>query len=198
MGRPSPTFGVELSNVPIVNLRWEFRTHFALARDRKLLPFRGGKRLFRARYFVWLADVESGVSLLVLRTLLGVEAYMSFAAEFGGAERGLLDAKFKSACRNPFSMGCKGTANCYYNHLPRLIDTKLAMADSRPASWITTKALYSEIRNPLMHGEELRNVTEDNLLRLFDSIADIYRWIDDWFDPEPSLGSGARRSLAFE
>lgn len=196
MPTTSKTFGVALSNVPIVNLRWEFRVHYRLAQQGSLLPPGNERALFKTPYLEWLAMPESGLTLLIVRTVLSLEAYMSFAAEYEGAVRGLLSKEFTEAARNPFSLG-RGTANCYYNRLPKLIDPSLPMSIHSPALWAATKSFYEELRNPLMHGYELRDVSDDQLANLFEQIGKVYRWIDSWFDPE-TFFHGAKKGFAFD
>jgi hypothetical protein len=193
----SPTFGVHLSNVPIINLRGEFKAHYRLARDRKLIPTPGTRIAFQTPYLLWKAMPDSGATLVLVRTLLSVEAYVSFAAEFAGAEYGLLSSDFKRACRNPFELGRRGTANSYYNLLPALIDAKLAMRAAAPVTWVATKAFYKEIRNPLFHGHQLSDVTADRYATLFEQVANIYRWVDAWYDPEKVV-KGAGKAFAFD
>lgn len=160
MPTSSATFGVEFSNVPILNLRSEFRVHYRLARDHQLLPQRGEEPL-RTPYLVWLAVPNAGVTLILARTILSLEAYMSFAAEFGGAVRGHLSPEFKKACRNPFSLGRGGTADNYYNRLPGLIAADLPMPVSSRGTWLTTKPFYSEVRNPMFHGHQLNDPSQE-------------------------------------
>lgn len=195
MPKSSDTFGVTLTNVPIVNLRSEFRTHLKLARELRLLPPR--RKPVQTPYLVWLGMPASGITLILVRSLLSLEAYMSFAAEFGGAVRGLLTPEFKRACRNPFVLGRRGTADNYYNRLPGLIAADLPMPSSAPKTWLRTKRFYAEIRNPLFHGHELQNLTAENVRTVFDQIADVYRWIDGWFDPEEFM-PGAKQAFSFE
>jgi hypothetical protein len=197
MATESPTFGVKLSNVPIINLRNEFRVHYKLAREHKLLPPPGKPVAFQTPYLIWRAVPEAGATLLLMRILLSVEAYVSFAAEFGGAERGLLTPEFKQACRNPFGLGRAGTAHSYYNLLPSLIESSLAMRHSAPTTWLATKAFYKEIRNPLFHGHDLSEVTPEQYASLFEHVANVYRWVDGWYDPEKVV-KGARKGFSFD
>ena len=197
MTTQSISFDVTLSNVPIVNLRWEFRKHYRLAKEGKLIPLHDERRPLQTPYFLWLAMPDSGATLLIVRTILSLEAYMSYAGEYEGAKHGLFSPQFIEGARNPFSLGGKGTADSYYNRLPRLIDSALPMSNSAPSLWTTTKAFYTEIRNPLFHGHELRDLTNSQVGRLFEQIASTYRWIDSWFDPEPFL-PGARTSFSFD
>jgi hypothetical protein len=189
---------VKLSNVPIVNLRSEFGVHYRLAKAHKLLPPNGmPPRPFSTPYLTWKSMPDMGATLLFVRTLLSLETYMSFAAEFGGAMRGCLTADFRKACRNPFTLGRGGTAHCYFNKLPALIDPVLALSKHSPATWARTKALYTEVRNPLFHGHELSELKHDQFARLFEQVADTYRYIDSWYDPEDVL-KGARKAFALD
>jgi hypothetical protein len=196
MTTTSPTFGIDLSNVPIANLRSEFRVHYRLAHDGKLLPSRNQRRPLQTPYFVWLGMPESGLTLLVVRSILSLEAYMSFAAEFEGAARGHLSSDFRRAARNPFSLG-RGTADSYYNRLPKLIEADLPMSVSAPDLWKTTKSFYTELRNPLMHGHELRDVSNEQVSSLFVQMGNVYRWIDSWFTVETFM-PGAKKAFVFD
>ncbi len=120
---------IVLSNVPIVNLRWEFVAHYQLARAGKLVPARieGPVMPFDTPYVRWKGMPNGGISLILLRTILSVEAYMCYAAKDEAYDRGLLDNTERAAARNPFILKGKGTADTFYNKLSSLFDAKLTM-----------------------------------------------------------------------
>ena len=49
--------------------------------------------------------------------------------------------------------------------------------------WLSVKALYSEIRNPLFHGSELDNAPLVEFRKIYEVLADTYRWLDKWHNP---------------
>lgn len=42
---------------------------------------------------------------------------------------------------------------------------------------------YREIRNPIFHGSQLRDVKAEPLRSVFRMFDDIFKWIDSWTDP---------------
>ena len=185
-------FGVAFENVPLINLRWEFRDYFFRVHDRWFLHEPDFKpKPITTSYFVWVGMPDAGASMLVSRAVVGLESYICAAANFESAYRGSRSAQLQAACRNPFTLG-KHAADNLFNRLPDLVATGLQMKTSSPAQWVNVSAFYKEVRNPLSHGRQFDSISQPKLSELFACIAEIYQWIDTWFDPEKILPGAAR------
>ena len=187
MSADSPTFDVSFSNVPIVNLRWEFKDLYACVHTVGFLRDEEGRvRSLRTRYFLWLGMPDAGATVMVARAVLGLEAYLKFAAGTEGVMRGVSTPKLTKACANPFSLSRK-TAHAHFNLLPALVSEELAMKNADARLWKATSAFYREIRNPIFHGREFNDIKHDTLGGLFDLLADVYDWMDSWHDPDVAM-----------
>lgn len=188
----SLTFGVSFNNVPLVNLRWEFKAHHQVVHTPGFTRHPDGRvKPIQTRYLLWVGMPGAGVTLLVQRAISGIEAYIRLAVQDEACTRGVFTEKLRSALDNPFTLGKKAADN-YYNRLPALVFASLAMKSNLPALWARTELFCAEVRNPVIHGYEFAGSgCEAGVARVFDHIGDMYRWIDGWHDPEqayPGLG----------
>src|SRR5688572_3181703 len=132
----SPTFGVKFSNVPILNLRWEFRDFYERAATPGFLRHPDGVgQALQTRYFVWEGMPEAGATMMVGRAILGQESYLCYAARFEAHDRGTLTPQLQAACANPFSLG-RNAADNYFNAMPALVDPAIPMKVAEPQLWV--------------------------------------------------------------
>lgn len=181
------SFGIAFSNVPLLNLRWEFREFFERAHSKGFLnQSNPAGRPLETRYFIWLGMRDACASMMMTRSIIGLEAYLLYAAQTEGMIRGLSTEKLKKAVANPFTLGRSAVRN-YFNRLPALIAPHLAMIEQDATLWNNTVTFDREVRNPLMHGQQFSNIREERFADLFDLLADIYEWLDSWHSPDNLL-----------
>lgn len=198
MQKRSDSFGIVLTNIPLINVRLEFnKHHWLLAHPEFRKQFcRGGKvQPIQTPYLIWTGMPTGLLTLFLQRAFVGIEAYVVGAAylEIGKREVNRLKQALERL-RNPFGLGGRGVADNYYNRIPRLVDDKYALRASNPQLWESTVVLYSEVRNPVFHGYEIDSDSSTGVLSVFDHLADIYRWIDSWCDLD-GIMPGASRAL---
>lgn len=185
MHQTSPTFGIKLSNIPLINLRSEFVSNYKLLSDASFREqFKKRPQPIRTPYFVWLDWPEKLLTHFLQKAIVGVESYLPGAVyhELGIRDRLKENMKY---VRNPFGIrGVRGTANLYYNALPSLVDEALSLKRCDEDIWSHVNAFYEEIRNLIFHGMQLERGQIDETLELFKLITKIYEWIDSWHSPE--------------
>jgi len=71
----------------------------------------------------------------------------------------------------------------YYNRLPAYVSSTAQLKEHDQALWSTVKVFYAEIRNPLSHGNQLKDVSQESLKAAFEMFDKIYAWINSWSDP---------------
>jgi hypothetical protein len=187
--RSSTTFGISFSNIPLINLRWEFRAHYDVVRAPGFM-FQpdGSMTTIVTPYLQWVGMPDAGASLLAQRALSGLECYMSAAVRDYAASIGRLSALVSQACMNPFALPGRIAAHKYYNALPAVVEPRLAMQISDGVLWPRTVAFYDEVRNPLFHGYEFASHgSTKGIIAAFDHMASMYRWIDSWYNAERIL-----------
>ncbi len=105
--------------------------------------------------FDWYGRSLDLITLLLQRTILGTEAFISGVVLQEIVVRQLVTPKTREFVKNPFVLKGRGTADNFYNKLPAQIDSQLALEISDPALWSDVKEFYREVRNPLFHGYQL-------------------------------------------
>ena len=136
---------------------------------------------------------DEGATMMLSRSIVGIESYVRAAAHFEGGLRGVPRTKLNQAYANPFVLG-RHAADNYFNRLPALVDPSIPMREVKPALWDRVSAFYREIRNPILHGNQLSEYTAPQFADLYTLLAEIYSWIDSWHDAD-SLGEGAASSF---
>jgi len=188
MHQTSPTFGIKLNNIPLINLRSEFMSYYKLLSDPRFVEqFQKRPQPIRTPYFIWLDCPENLLTHFLQKAILGVESYLPGAVYYELGIIGSLKENIEYV-RNPFAIrGARGTANLYYNALPSLVDKAFSLKRCDEDLWAHIDAFYKEIRNPIFHGMQLEIVQINETLELFKLIAKIYVWIDSWHSPEKVL-----------
>lgn len=184
-------FGLELSNIPLINLRNEFNIFYIeLCNKDFRSQFSGLVKPIESRYLTWYGMPSDFLTLVLQRGILGVESYLSASVLAEAALRGILRKENASIFKNPFRLGGRSTADNYYNRLPAVVDRKISLKICNPGLWKTTIRFYSEIRNPLFHGNEIDRNNVEGVLCAYQFLADIYDWIDSWHPPENLIKGG--------
>ena len=199
MEKRSKRFGIKLDNTPIFAVRREFNAyHWLIAKPdfREATEHSSTRRApIETPMFVWLSSPSSFWTLLLQRAFSGVEAYVVGAAYWGaGRSRGLSE-KLLTHLRNPFSLGGRSVTENYYNRVPALVSQNHALKHSDLPLWEDVNIAYREVRNPIFHGYDVDEHYGSMVLGVFDHVADLYRWIDSWCDPDEMI-PGAAAALA--
>ncbi|MBW1702408.1 MAG: hypothetical protein JRJ11_12140 [Deltaproteobacteria bacterium] len=192
MKKVDTNFGLKLDNIGVLNLRNEFNTYYNnFMQNEFRAQFTGPYREIRTPYLTWYGISDSLLTFILQRSILGIEAYIVAAVYFNlGSKSQLNDSAIKHL-RNPFSLKGKGTADIFYNKLPSLVSDELCLQAYDGDLWATTKTFYTEVRNPIFHGYEIKSESIDNVPVLYRFLDRIYEWIDSWFDMEEIIpGTG--------
>jgi hypothetical protein len=186
-GPVSATFGVTFANLPIVNIRQEFEQHLALLQDSQfrgsLLRMQGPIELPN---LIWRGLPHDALTYLLQRAILGVESCVGAAVDYEIHTRQMMTPVISSYLSDPNSApGPRGMAETLYNNLPSLVDPGHALKCVDESLWAGTKLFYKEVRNPLFHGYQLYHPSADDVLPLFELLADVYVWMDSWWQVFP-------------
>lgn len=177
---------INLSNIPIWNLRIEFNHHLELLRDqefRRSVKARPNQPI-RTNYLWWFGMESDFLTLISQRAILGLEAYVPFATVIQAGRLGKLNKELFRQTQDPFGLGGRGTAENYFNRLPALADRAFALSCRDPELWEETRLFYKDIRNPLFHGSQIsRDDGAEATLGLHEFVARLYAWIDVWSPP---------------
>lgn len=198
---------MNLRNIPLYNLLHEFFVWNKQIRDVAFQQqFAGGyAKPIRTPLLIWGGDPSDLLTLILQRAILGLESYMSASVWFELGKAGRLTPELSTQAKNPFSIPTRGrgTAWCYYNALPSLLDPKLALQTVNPVLWSEVRSFYKDIRNKILHGSQIAANDATLLHPPFSMIANVYTWVDSWHklevrDDRPLkmrivLSSGKRR-----
>lgn len=191
--------GLRLGNIPIYNLLQEFLLWSKLLHsDQFKRQFASGHREpIRTPLLIWGGMPEDLLTLILQRTLLGVESYVSVAVWLELGKSGRLTQDLNKVVRNPFAIKSRhrGTANCYYNVLPALVDPKYALKEANAALWSEVREFYKTVRNKILHGYQIGSGKPEVLYPVFDMFHKLYAWVNAWHELE--LQPGKRMVIQF-
>jgi len=158
-----------------------------LSREDVRDQFKQHQEPIRIYNLIWLDFPSKLLTYLVQKSILGIESYLPGAMHYELGIRGKLKENIKYL-KNPFSIrNSRGTANCYYNSLPSLLDERIAMRNMDNEFYSQVELFYKEIRNPLFHGMHFEKSEPDVVFDLFVLMAEIYNWVDAWHDPDCTM-----------
>lgn len=179
----SNTFGLVLSNIPLMNLRTEFAYYYdSFVNDKFFLSqFTGRIKVIKTRYMIWVGMPDDLITIILQRVIGGLESYISGAVYIELGKRGKLKENIR-LLKNPFELGRKGTVENLYHELPALVDIHFSLKKTDGELWKKTKAFYKEIRNPIFHGHNITTKNINALKNVFNYLAELYKWIDSWHD----------------
>lgn len=185
--KASPIDSIRLQNIPHLNLREQFYNHYHFVTGdglKEQLDNWHDRRVIETPYISWYYWPADFFTYLTQMTTVGLESYTCGAVYDRLGSQGRLKENIKYI-RNPYSIpGGRGTAEKYYVQLPRLAANELSLDTARPELWPRVRTFYKKIRNPIFHGMQIASDDRQHLVEIFELIADIYAWIDDWHDLE--------------
>ena len=189
-------FGVQIANIPIINVQRELAFYRALLRDEEFLAKLGkvGEPI-DIGHLEWRDLPKNLLTYMVQRGILAVEATVDAAVDYQAAFEKRHDAAF-AAKRAVVWNGGGSAANTYYNKLPGFLNPRYMLCNSDRDLWATTKRFYSEIRNPLFHGYQLSQPRPTSVLEILDYLGTMMQWIETWcaWSGRHLLGAERRRS----
>lgn len=172
---------LRISNLPLLNQRMEYAYYKRLLSDPAFRKQFENKSTddFNCGKFVW-AGVEEGASVLIQRLVLGLEATIPVAVYLELLCQDRLTRETAEKLRDPFTLKGKGTADCYYNSAPALIEGRFALRIANPELWELVRTFYKDIRNELFHGGYVTDLSADKLDYIFLVFDKVYAWCDSW------------------
>lgn len=127
----------------------------------------------------WSRRTNSFISSILLSSIHGLESYLC----------GVVFSKtLNQDARSPWKLGGRTSVDNYFHNLPSLIDESFSLKLSNNSLWAENKKFYNEIRNPLSHGYEIDDHTEQyRIVDLFEHLSELYKWIDGWYDLDADI-----------
>lgn len=180
---------IETSNIPIVNLRREFEDYLRLF---KTEGFKG--RVFNCPNepveipnLTWHGLPNDLLTLMLQRSILGIESYLCAAVEYELSRRGALTEGVKEQLSNPFSLNRKAVV-ALYEKMPELVDPSFKLSRHCKELYAAVEHFYKTARNPIFHGNQIALAGEnfDRVASAFNLLASVYDWIDSWYGAFPS------------
>jgi len=192
MNKEERIFDIELSKIPLINLRNEFNiTYQHLCSHKFYRQIIVYKEPIDISILIWLSRPESLLTLMLQRAIVGLELYVCGAVYIEGGGRGLLNHENIKCIHNPFLLKGRSSADNFYNRLPGMIDSRIEMKILNKKLWKNTLKFYSEIRNPIFHGYEFAKSDLLKTYKCFVLLAEIYEWIDIWHSLENLIPGGS-------
>jgi hypothetical protein len=141
--------------------------------------------------FVWAGMREDLMTLLLQRAILGVEAYLPSALINTSVTLGRHSLNLSAKLRNPFSFGAKSAVVNIYHRAPAAVHPELSLRHLNLDLYERNVQFYRIVRNQVFHGKQIRDADISHIRSAFDHIAQIYEWIDHWYNPEELITGGA-------
>lgn len=179
-------FGIRLHNIPLINLRSEFQRFAILLSQKKFRDqFEPGKEPpFNGIGGLTGGSHDTILTMILQRSISGIEAYLPAAVKVEAAIRGCLERDDANFLNNPFLLKGKSTVENYYHKLPSQLSKEIRLKVYDKDLWERNKQFYKEIRNPLFHGKEIDGHCVEGVMMSMFHIQELYNWIDSWHNPE--------------
>lgn len=178
----SKDFGLKFRNIPIINLRIDFREVVKYAQDMMLedAEFPSTKH---PHWYNKKEEIEGELNWIICRSIMGIEAYVKYAVSKTLHNRGIWSHEKSEVLKNPFSKKRK-LYEAYFDVLPSLIAEDMSLKISQPVLWQNTVALYMQVRNPLFHGMEVYDIEPSQFMMVIKHLEKLYAWMDGWCLPK--------------
>ncbi|MHB8535767.1 MAG: hypothetical protein ACYDBW_10025 [Sulfuricaulis sp.] len=180
--------GMEIKNIPIINLRKEFEDYLGRFRQEafRQAVFNCAVEPIRLKNFTWNGLPHDLLTTMLQRSVVGLECYLCAAVHFELSKSQRLTKESEDAIENPFSLARKAVV-ALYEKLPALIDPSLKLSQHKQQLYSSVKTFYKTVRNPIFHGGQVTLSTENygRVVSAFELIAAVYDWIDTWYTAFP-------------
>jgi hypothetical protein len=175
---------IEMSNIPIYNLRHEFEEHLQCFRapSFKELVFNCGAHPIRLKHFDWHGLPNDLLTMMLFRSISGLESYLGAAVDYELHRRGKMSEEARQALENPFLLH-RIAVFALFDRLPSLVDPAIVLSVADRELFETARTFYSEVRNPIFHGNQVSFSGDnfDSVAAGFELLAALYDWIDTWY-----------------
>lgn len=184
----------KLDNVPLINLRFDFRSTLTLFRDQRFrnqFPHaeNGEIRPIVTNFYTWHGMPNILLTHILRDSIVGLESAVSGAVLCEAMDRGTVPPQIIAATKDPFSLKEGGTVASVYHALPTLIDNKFSLKLANPELWGRVQQFYREVRNPIFHSSQISEHNPDSTWRCLELIWEIYQWLNSWHSLE-KVGGG--------
>jgi hypothetical protein len=178
-----PIFGLKVQNLSIINIRKEFGAYLAALSDDIFVSGISMIRPVEFPLFTWRGLPMGALTVVLQRSVLGVESCVSAAVEYQLTARRMLTDETAALLNDAGNLPGKrrGMADAFYNKLPALVDPSLRLEIMEPELWASVKQFYREVRNPLFHGYELSTINAAGAREALEMLARVYMWMDSWW-----------------
>lgn len=187
-----PPYGLTFCNIPLWNLRNEFdemRT-FVLspAGQESLRPGPHLRDGIHTTIMTWRGMSDDFMTLLLQRSILGVESYLPAALGYVASFIGVATPELVAKLRVPSKFGSKSIVSNTYHRMPAAVHEELSLKHLDSTLYDINVAFYSDVRNPIFHGKQLASPPIAGIRAAFDHIQRLYDWIDYWHEPARERG----------
>ncbi len=187
---------VPMSNIPALNLRMEFKAYHDFLKDLVSNNVRIHPPI-TSPYMIWGGMPDDFFTLILQRSILGVESYVPGAVWETMLRTGKFKKCYMKYIKNPYSLDGDSVPDKYYNALPGLVHEDMTLKKCSDDEWFLVKEFYKKVRNPLFHGKQIHGfnspmVDPAVILDGYDVLNKIYEWVDMWYSIE-SLWPGATK-----
>lgn len=180
-----PTFNLTFSNIPSINLRLEFDRTLEFVNspeaERGLKP---PIAPIEAAIMTWHGMPEDLFTLLLQRSVLGLESYLSSALWHASVVLGIFTPELTAKLRNSSAFGARLFAANIYDRMPAAVHPELSLRHQDQSLYQKTVAFYKEVRNPIFHGKQLSSPKIEAVRDAFAHLSDVFGWIDHWHPPD--------------
>jgi hypothetical protein len=185
-------FALKIENIPLINLRMEFNRTYAFIHSQDAENcLKPPIQPVRAPMFIWGGMPDDLMTLLLQRAILGVEAYLPGALIHTSAILGNLSSTLSAKLQNPFVFGARSAVLNIYHRAPTAVHPELSLRHLDQDLYERNVQFYRLVRNPIFHGKQIHNADVLHVRGAFNHIAQLYEWIDYWYNPEKLIKGGA-------
>lgn len=189
--KSSEPFALKFQNIPLINLRIEFNKTYAFIQSAEAEAcLKPPIEAIRTPMLIWGGMPGDLMTLLLQRAVLGIEAYLPGALIHTSAILGNVTGELLTKLKNPFSFGSKLAVANIYHHMPAAVHEELSLRHLDQYLYERTVAFYRLVRNPIFHGKQLDHPEISGIRQTFAMLAQLYEWIDYWYNPEKLVPGG--------
>ncbi|HMS86106.1 MAG: hypothetical protein ABL983_00745 [Nitrospira sp.] len=183
------------SNIPIMNLRKEFEEYLELLKsdDFRETLFDLSKYPVHVPSMAWDGMPHDLLTLMLQRSILGLEAYVSAAVSYELELKGDLSEQVRGGIDNPCTLNRKLVV-AIYDKLPEFVSVENKLSVYNQSLFQELQKFYKNLRNPIFHGNQVESSSEtyEQVVLCFELLADIYGWIDTWYRAFPTRYKGTK------
>lgn len=178
-------FELKFANIPKINLRVEFdRTYDFVNSEEAERALRPPLTPIQTSVMTWHGMPADLFTLLLQRSILGVESYLSSALWYASHVLGVATSELAAKLRNPSAFGAKLLVSNIYHRMPEAVHPELSLRYQDQDLYERNLLFYKQVRNPIFHGKQLDSPNTEGLREAFGHLSQIFGWIDHWHPPD--------------